>query len=294
MTLNPQLVHVDTHDGVRTITINRPDAFNSLNQELRHALRDAFTAAAEDSAAPRAGKNAQSEQGKPDPQNALSGQAQQAGQTPTVRAVIVRAEGKAFCSGQDLKEQLTHMREGAGMGKVVDEYNPMMAALVSIPVPVIAEISGPAAGAGWGIAMACDLRYMSTAASFKAAFTGVGLAADSGLSETLVQRLGRSKALEILLLDEKISATRAEQLDLVTGVVAPEELHSVVVSVASKFAKGPTAAYKEMKQLVNRPADVEKAADAEAAAQARLAETADHLEAITAFVEKRPANFRGI
>ena len=76
-------------------------------------------------------------------------------------------------------------------------------------------------------------------------------------------------------------------------MVAPEELHSVVVSVASKFAK-PTAAYKEMKQLVNRPADVAKAADAEAAAQARLAETADHLEAITAFVEKRPANFRGI
>ncbi|WP_295646936.1 enoyl-CoA hydratase/isomerase family protein [uncultured Corynebacterium sp.] len=271
--MTSQLVHVETHDGVRTITINRPDAYNSLNQELRLALRDAFAAAAADAGAPRA---------------------RQDGETPAVRAVILRAEGKAFCSGQDLKEQLAHMKSGAGMDKVVNEYNPMMAALLSIPVPVIAEIAGPAAGAGWALAMACDLRFMSTAASFKAAFTGVGLAADSGLSESLVQRLGRSKALELLLLDEKISADKAQQLDLVAGVVKPEELHTVVSTVASKFAKGPTAAYKEMKQLVSRPHGVEEAAAAEAKAQERLAETADHLEAITAFVEKRPANYRGI
>ncbi|WP_426705252.1 enoyl-CoA hydratase-related protein [Corynebacterium auriscanis] len=267
------LVQVRTEDGVRTITINRPEAYNSLNQGLRLALKDAFAEAARDAGAPRAGEDTES---------------------PAVRAVVVRAEGKSFCTGQDLKEQLEHMKTGAGMGKVVEEYNPMMAALLSIPVPVIAEIAGPAAGAGWAIAMACDLRYMSTQASFKAAFTGVGLAADSGLSESLVQRLGRSKALEVLLLDEKIDAPRAQSLDLVTGVVEPQDLRETVASVASKFAQGPTAAYKEMKGLVTRADLVENAAAAEADAQARLAKTADHLEAITAFVEKRPADYRGI
>ena len=271
--MTSNLVRVSTEDGVRTITINRPEAFNSLNQELRLELRQAFTAAAKDAGAPRAGEDRD---------------------TPTVRAVVVRAEGKAFCAGQDLQEQLAHMQAGAGMDKVVNEYNPMMAALLSIPVPVIAEIAGPAAGAGWGIAMACDLRYVSTQASFKAAFTGVGLAADSGLSETLVQRLGRSKALEVLLLDEKIGAAQAQQLGLVTDVVAPEALSQTVAGVASKLAKGPTAAYKEMKQLVARADEVKRAAGIEAEAQQRLAKTADHLEAITAFVEKRTAQYRGI
>lgn len=271
--MTSNVVRVTTEDGVRTITINRPEAFNSLNRELRLELLQAFTSAANDAGAIRAGEDRD---------------------TPEVRAVVLRAEGKAFCAGQDLQEQLAHMQAGTGMGKVVNEYNPMMAALLSIPVPVIAEIAGPAAGAGWGIAMACDFRYVSTQASFKAAFTGVGLAADSGLSATLVQRLGRSRTLEVLLLDDKLDADRAQELGLVTEVVAPEELAPAVADVASKLAKGPTAAYKEMKQLIARPTEIERAAEAEAEAQERLAKTADHLEAITAFVEKRRANYRGI
>jgi 2-(1,2-epoxy-1,2-dihydrophenyl)acetyl-CoA isomerase len=115
------LVEITDADGVRTITVNRPDAYNSLNRDLRLALIEAFTAAAEDSAT-----------GGP------------------VRTVVLQAAGKAFCSGQDLKEQLVDAREGTGSTKVVEEYNPMMAALLSIPVPVIAAVQGPAAGAGWG------------------------------------------------------------------------------------------------------------------------------------------------
>ena len=143
------LVEISDADGVRTITVNRPDAYNSLNRDLRLALIDAFTAAAADAAT-----------GGP------------------VRTVVLQAAGKAFCSGQDLKEQLVDAREGTGSNKVVEEYNPMMAALLSIPVPVIAAVQGPAAGAGWGIAMACDFRVMSSTASFKGAFSGAGLASD--------------------------------------------------------------------------------------------------------------------
>ena len=142
------VVETTTDEGVRTITINRPNAHNSLNAELRLALRDAFLAAAAACEDPDHHKR--------------------------VRAVLLRAEGPAFCAGQDLKEQLQDTKAGTGKNKVVDEYNPMIAALLSIPVPVIAAIQGPAAGAGWGIAMACDFRIMSEAASFKGVFTGRG------------------------------------------------------------------------------------------------------------------------
>lgn len=259
------LVLVEDAQGVRTITINRADAFNSLNRDLRIALKEAFAAAAAD-----------------------------AGELGSeVRAVVVRAAGKAFCSGQDLKEQLEDTKNDTGQDKVVEEYNPMIAALLDIPVPTIAAIQGPAAGAGWGIAMACDFRIISTAGSFKGAFTGVGLTADSGLSQSLVDTVGRARALQILLLDQKVPAEQAEQWELVQQVVAPEALDDTVAAFAQGLAAGPTASYKEMKGLVKRAAKINKAAEAEAEAQARLSATADHSEAVSAFLEKRAPRFQG-
>lgn len=259
------LVLVEDTQSVRTITIDRPRAYNSLNKDLRLALIDAFRAAKTDSEAPGS----------------------------TVRAVVLVASGKSFCAGQDLREQLEDTRNGTGIDKVVDEYNPMIAALMDIPVPTIAAIQGPAAGAGWGLAMACDFRMMSEDASFKGAFTGVGLAADSGLSQTLVDTVGRARSLQILLMDQKISAAEALQLQLVQAVVAPEELRAAVASFATKMASGPTAAYKEMKALVKRADAINAAAAAEASAQERLFHTADHAEAVAAFMEKRAPEFRG-
>lgn len=254
---------VSTTGAVRTITINRPQAHNSLNRELRRALLDAFIRAAADAEA------------------------------GTIRAVLLRAEGKAFCAGQDLKEQLEDMRTGGATGKVVREYNPMVAALLAIPVPVIASIPGPAAGAGWGLAMACDLRVVSTAASFKGAFSGVGLTADSGLSVTLVHAVGRSKALELLLLDEKIPAERANDLGLVTQLVAPEDLDAATQVLADRMASGPTASFVATKNLVKRAAETIAGASEESVAQDKLGTTSDHLEAIQAFLDKRPPSFTG-
>lgn len=259
------IVQVSTVGAVRYITLNRTGAYNSLNQELRLALIEAFRNAQKDS----------EELGS------------------AVRAVVLRANGKAFCSGQDLKEQLRDTQNRTGMEKVVEEYNPMTELLAGISVPTIAAIQGPAAGAGWGLAMACDFRVMSTAASFKGAFTGVGLAADSGLSQTLVDCVGRAKALQLLLLDRKVPAQEAAELGLVEQLVEPAELEATVEKLANNFAAGPTAAYKEMKALVKNTAAISDAAAAEAEAQLRLFNTADHSEAVAAFLGKRPPQFKG-
>ncbi len=259
------LVLVSQNDGVRTITINRPDAYNSLNKALRLELRAAFEDAAA-AASPAGGE---------------------------VRAVVLNATGGAFCTGQDLKEQLKESMARETSDKVVEEYNPMIAALLSIPVPVIAAIQGPAAGAGWGIAMACDFRIMSTSASFKGAFTGVGLSADAGLSQTLADVVGKTRALQLLLLDEKIDAETAASLDLVYQVVEPEALDEAVGALAARFAGGPTMAYKELKALLRNADAVHAAADLEAGAQGRLFLTDDHLESVMAFVEKRQPKLQG-
>lgn len=263
MSTNENLVLVETEGAVRTITINRPEAYNTLTYGLREQLRDAFVQASKDAA------------------------------EDTVRAVVLAAAGKAFCAGQDLKEQLQDMDTGAAIGKVVKDYNPMAAALLTIPVPVIASIPGPAAGAGWGLAMACDFRVMSTAGSFKGAFSNVGLTADTGLSATLVHAVGRARALEILLLDEKISAKEAKQLGLVTQLVEPEELQEATAKLAARLAAGPTASYIQTKKLVKQAAEVIAAASEEGVAQDSLGYTHDHPEAIQAFLEKRAPNFQG-
>lgn len=256
-----------TDDGaLRRITLNRPEAHNSLNRPLRKQLIAAFT------------------------------EAKEAAERGEVRAVVLRAEGGAFCSGQDLKEQLSDMRSedrDLNLKKVTHEYNPMISALSSIPVPVIAAIHGPAAGAGWGVAMACDFRVMSEDAFFKGAFSNVGLCADSSLSTTLVHAVGRAKALELLLLDEKIPAPYANELGLITKMVPAAEVEDTATSLASRFATGPSAAFAEIKALVKDTDAIDEAGVGEAGAQLRLMHTADHSEAIHAFLEKRQPHFTG-
>ncbi|MEJ4112703.1 enoyl-CoA hydratase-related protein [Corynebacterium kroppenstedtii] len=248
------------HGIVRVITLNRPESYNAVNKDLRLHLRDAFRAAADEAA---------------------------------VRAVLVTATGPSFCVGQDLNEHLHDLTTGEGMGKVVDEYNPMVEALLSIRVPVVAAISGPAAGAGWSLALNCDFRVASRKASFSGSFTGVGLASDCGLSHTLTSLVGPAKALDILFRDERLTAKHALELGLVTDVVDDDRADDAATTLALTLGNGPTAALSEIKALVKDQSAVMSAAAAEAAAQARLAATADHREAVRAFVDKRKPEFTG-
>ncbi|PMC67586.1 enoyl-CoA hydratase [Corynebacterium parakroppenstedtii] len=244
---------------VRVITLRRPEGYNAINKALRTRLREEFEAATD----------------------------------PSVRAVLLTAEGKSFCVGQDLKEHLQDLSTGQGMGKVVDEYNPMIEALLAIKVPVVAAISGPAAGAGWSLALNCDFRIATQGASFTGSFAGVGLASDCGLSHTLTSIVGPAKALDLLCRDQQLTAERAYDLGLVTEVTDDDRADEAATKFALALANGPTKSFCEIKSLVRDEQAVMVAAAREADAQARLAFTEDHHEAVRSFVEKRKPQFKG-
>lgn len=251
-------------DGVRTLTLNRPRAYNSLTVELKERLLAALREAAADDG---------------------------------VRAVVLTGAGKAFCAGQDLKEHVETLRSGteAPLGTVAEHYNPIVTAIVDLPKPVIAAVNGSAAGAGAAFAYACDLRIAASSASFAMAFAGVGLGPDSGASWTLQRLVGYGKAVELMMLGTKVDSAEALRLGLVGEVVPDDELAARAHAVAATLAAGPTRAYAKIKSTVTLAAGstLAEALDAENAAQTELGGTADHREAVEAFVEKRRPKFTG-
>ncbi len=253
--------------GLLTIRIDRPEGHNSLSRDLRLELIQVFRdAAAACDAADDAAR---------------------------VRAVLLAGGKKVFCAGQDLKEHLEDVKSGTGMTKVEDEYNPMIDALNAIPVPVVASINGAAAGAGWSIALNCDFRVAATTATFKAAFPSIGLANDCGMSALLPSIVGPVKALELLFTDKAIPADEALALGLVTAVAGGEDADAEAEAFARKLASGPTRSFREIKALVNDASAVSEVAAREAEAQKRLVTSADHAEAVQAFLAKRRPEFTG-
>src|SRR3954470_15688799 len=186
-------VRYDVADGIAMITLNRPDAMNSLDVATKVALRDAVTAAADD---------------------------------PAVRCVVLTGTGRAFCVGQDLQEHVELLAEGpsdALFQTVPEHYNPIVTALATMAKPVVAAVNGVAAGAGASLAFACDFRVLTEAAGFNLAFTGVALSCDTGSSWTLPRLVGRAKALELLYFPRTISSAESLELGLATTVVGADE-----------------------------------------------------------------------
>lgn len=259
----PVLTTADA-DGVRSITLNRPSAYNSLNVPLKEALRDALHAAATD---------------------------------PDVRAIVLTGAGKAFCAGQDLKEHvgLLLANDPAPLRTVVEHYNPIVTAIVEMPKPVIAAVNGAAAGAGAGFAYAADLRIAGESASFSGAFAGVGLGPDSGASWTLQRLVGYGRAMELMLFGRKVSSEEALRIGMVNEVVPDAEVLPRALALATKLAAGPTVAYGEIKGALSaaRTSTFTESLAFEDAAQARLGSTSDHREAVDAFVNKRAPKFTG-
>jgi enoyl-CoA hydratase/carnithine racemase len=253
----------DLRDGVATITLNRPDAMNSLTVEMKVALRAALERAAVDH---------------------------------TVRAVLLAGAGRAFCAGQDLREHAASLDAGQGLGGTVyDHYNPIVRTITSMRKPVIAAVGGVAAGAGASIAFACDLIVASERASFATAFTKIGLAPDSGMSWTLQRLVGRAKAAELLLLAEPVPAAQALALGLVNQVAPADQLETVARTLAGRLAVGPTAAYAAVKLALDHAAthDLSAALDNEAELQDACVRTADHEAATRAFLKKEQPVFEG-
>jgi 2-(1,2-epoxy-1,2-dihydrophenyl)acetyl-CoA isomerase len=250
----------DDAGGVATLTLQRPGLSRALRTDLLAAVRDLAV-------------------------------------DPSVRAVLLTGSGRAFCVGQDLGEHVESLRGDASrsLSVVEEEYNPLILALADLRVPVVVGINGACAGAGLGIALAGDLRVAAAGAKFTTAFTGIGLSSDSGLASRLVHSVGGSRAAELLLLPVPFPAEQAAEWGLVHRVVAPEEVLAESQALATQLASGPTAAYRAVKTVLASAAtdSLQETLALEARLQNELGQTADHREAVEAFLAKRPPEFTG-
>jgi 2-(1,2-epoxy-1,2-dihydrophenyl)acetyl-CoA isomerase len=258
-------VLLDVADGVATITLNRPAAYNSLDIATKELLRDTVRAVAEDDA---------------------------------VRCVVLTGTGKAFCTGQDLKEHVELLHNGGSdaLFSTVDEhYNPIVTTLAAMAKPVVAAVNGVAAGAGASLAFACDVRIVADTAGFNLAFANVALSCDTGASYTLQRLVGRAKAMELLYFPRTVDAAEALELGLATRVVAAAELDGVVRELAARLAAGPTVALGAMRRSVAYSADhtFEESVAFESAMMQLTGATADHRAAVAAFVAKEKPVFEG-
>ena len=252
-------------DGVLTLTMNRPEVRNALNLEMSELLIDALKRAQHD---------------------------------PAVRAIVLTGAGGAFCAGGDVKSmaagrdatqtfemRATRLRDRAESSRLLHE----------IPKPTIAVLPGPAAGAGLGLAMACDFRVAVDSAKLTVAFAKVGLSGDYGASYFLTELVGPAKAKELLMFSPLLTADEALSLGLLHRVYPPGLFQEQTAAFVATLARGPSVALGYIKQNVNLAArsDLRTSIDNEATHQVRSMATADHAEAAKAFVEKRPAKFLG-
>jgi 2-(1,2-epoxy-1,2-dihydrophenyl)acetyl-CoA isomerase len=250
----------DDAGGVATLTLQRPGLSSALRRDLLDAVR---SVAADES----------------------------------VRAVLLTGSGRAFCVGQDLAEHVESLRGNAAtsLSVVEEEYNPLILALAALRVPVVVGVNGACAGAGLGIALAGDLRVAAAGAKFTTAFTGIGLSSDSALAARLVHCVGVSRATELLLLPEPFLAETAAEWGLVHRVVAPQDVLPEAQALAARLAAGPTAAYRAVKTVLATAA-TDSLVDTlalEGRLQTELGQTADHREAVEAFLAKRAPEFTG-
>ena len=214
-----------------------------------------------------------------------------------VGAVVLTGAGGAFCAGGDVKA-MAEAGEWSAAQLVERQRRDQRAVcgrLWRMPKPVLAALPGPAAGAGLGIALACDLRYAGSSAVLTTAFAKVGLSGDYGVAWLLTRLVGTARARELLYFSERLDAARALELGLLNGVLPDEDLLPAVLERARALAAGPRVALGLMKTnlAVALSADLEDAMDAEVAHHTASKATADHAEAARAFVERRPARFAG-
>jgi 2-(1,2-epoxy-1,2-dihydrophenyl)acetyl-CoA isomerase len=261
---------LDVAGPVATITLERPAAYNAVTRKLLRSLLITLQDVAAD---------------------------------PAVRAVVVTGAGKGFCAGQALDDPDT-MRLDPDTARfdlqadlynaVVDGFNPVIHLLLTMEKPIVAAVNGVAAGAGFGVALACDFRIVAQTAAFTTAFAKIGLVPDSGVSLLLPRIIGYARALELCMLSGKIDAAAAQALGLVTELVPFEDVVSRAQAFAAQLAAGPKALGLIKRELVrNALGDIVGALAYEAEVQSVAGDTSDAREGITAFGEKRKPVFAG-
>ena len=260
----------DLDEGVLTLTLNRPTALNAMSGEMMTGLA-ACLADAE--------------------------------LNPEVRCIVLTGAGKGFCAGGDVKG-MASANDGTVGNNTIDgaihrqriTQRATAGRLYRMPKPTIAALPGAAAGAGLSLALACDLRIMTSNAIMTTAFARVGFSGDYGGTFFLTQLVGLARARELYYLSTRVSATEALNLGLTNWVCEREELEEKTKEIAQRLATGPVVAYSYMKENFNRVvsgADVETCLDLEATHHIHCGQTEDHRNAAKAFVEKREPVFKG-
>jgi len=245
------------HDAILTISLNRPERANAFNFEMLHALQAALDQAAADR---------------------------------QIRCVILTGSGENFCAGHDVSEMLAAQGGEVSYQKHLQEtYNPLILQIRELELPVVAAVNGPVAGAGLGIALACDLRLAADTASFTVGFSGIGLVPDSGVSLLLPALIGLGRATEYTFTNQPITAEQALKWGLVNRVVPEAKLPSETRRVAAGLARGPIGAFGLTKRLFNRTMlpDLAEALELESELQEVASKAKEHADGVKRFLEKR-------
>ena len=262
---NEKSLLTEKKNGVGIITLNRPDKLNAFNDELTFQLQDALKEMEKDK---------------------------------EVRAIVVTGAGRGFCSGQDLQSRsiAQEMGQRPSLGDSIRRrYNPIVIKLRRMEKPIIAAVNGVAAGAGASVAFACDFRIVTEKTNFIQSFTKVGLIPDSGATFILPRLVGATKAFELMLSADKLSAQEAFNLGVVNKVVAEEDLMKEAIALAEKLAAGPSKAFGLTKRAVNKAIfhDLEELLEYEASLQEIAGRSDDFAEGVKAFIEKRTPQYTG-
>jgi enoyl-CoA hydratase/carnithine racemase len=256
-------------DRVAVITLNRPEVRNALSDDLTPALRAMIKSC---------------------------------GENPEVGALLITGAGNAFCAGGNVKAMGAHrdkkkleMSQDEKISDLQERQRLLTGALTSVRKPTIAALPGPAVGAGLAIAMACDIRIAAQSAFVSTGYLRVALSGDYGIAWLLTRLVGTARARELMFTAERVDAARCEAIGLVNRVVADEKLQQEAFALAKSIAEGPTLALRYMKDNLDEALlfDFATARDHEAARLVRLTTTADHKEAVQAFIDKRKPVFKG-
>ena len=253
-----EALRTEVIDGVLWLTLNRPQARNALNHDLRGRLLDTLRTVAV---------------------------------SPQVRVVVIRGDDKAFSAGGDVKEMTP---DGGTAGKL-ETGRSIVDALARLPKPVVAAVRGHAAGAGFSMALGSDFVVADTTAVFRSVFVDRGLVPDMGATFWLARQVGLLRAKDIMLTGRPVSAREAHELGIVARLFEPAGFDAGLTELVTKLAQGPTLAYGATKRLLNAAfeAGLSEQLDAEALSQLYATGTQDHRGSVAAFLERRPHTFRG-